>query len=164
MNKMEIRNKINEQKYVLSKEESDRVENIKDDNGNQKCNNVVNCHNSTRCHNSTGCHNSTWCHNSTECHNSTWCDNSTWCHNSAYLMYCNELILEKHCLFNKQVSKERYKKQTNKIREELGLYKHPLKLTDEDKEWLKNNISEYDEEVLSKVIDSSILPNNHKEQ
>ena len=45
-----------------------------------------------------------------------------------------------------------------------GSYEHPSKLTDEAKKWLKNNISEYDEEVLIKVIDNSVLPDKHMEQ
>ena len=137
---------INGQKYVLAKEESVRVENNKDDNGNQECTNVVDCNNST------------WCHNSTDCNDSTRCNNSVYC------LYCDELVLEKYCLFNKQVSKERYGEQKSKIFSHLGLYKHPSKLTDEAKKWLKNNISEYDEEVLIKVIDNSVLPDKHMEQ
>ena len=159
---------INGSKYVLEKES--KVKTDKDTNDNQHCNNVVSCDNSTNCNNSTGCNNSTWCYNSTGCNNSTGCDNSTgcnnstWCDNSAYLTYCNELVLEKHCLFNKQISKERYEEQKSKIQSELGYYKHPLKLTTEDKEWLKNNISEYDEKVLADVIKNSILPDKPKEE
>ena len=135
---------INGSKYVLEKES--KVKTDKDTNGNQHCNNVVSCDNSTNCNNSTGC------------------NNSTWCDNSAYLTYCNELVLEKHCLFNKQISKERYEEQKSKIQSKLGSYKHPLKLTAKDKEWLKNNISEYDEKILAEIISNSVLPDKPKEE
>jgi hypothetical protein len=66
-------------------------------------------------------------------------------------------------LFNKQLAKESWEEQTLKIRSKLGFYKHPLKLSEEDKNWLKENIIEYDEKVLKKIISNSILPDKPKE-
>ena len=42
------------------------------------------------------------------------------------------------------------------------LVKKKDELTEEDKEWLKNNIEQYDERILKKVIYDSTLPVNSK--
>lgn len=135
---MEKEININGQKYVL-KEETDKHE-----NENKQCNNCVNCYNST------------------SCHNSTFCYNSTYCYNCAYCLYCDRLVLEKYHVFNKPVTKEKYKEIVEKISNKMGIYKHPKKLSEEDISWLKNNIKEFDEEVLNKVIQNSILSDKPK--
>ena len=143
---------------------------VKDENGNvdcgglQHCSNCVKCNNSTRCNNSTGCSNSTQCDNSTgcdnstQCNNSTWCDNSTWCNNSAFLLYCNGLVLEKYCVFNKQVTKKQFEEIKDKIRAGLPCYLHPRNLTKENIAWLKKNVKQFSQAVLNEVIANSVLP------
>jgi len=78
-------------------------------------------------------------------------------------MYCNDLVLEKFMIFNKQLTKEEYIRIKDKIQEQLGVFKHPKQLTEQDKYWLKDNIEQYDEEVLYKIIDNSVLPDKPKE-
>ena len=170
MEKNEI--EIDGEKYKLVKIEDNKKETDKDKNGV----NAVDCHNSTRCDNSTDCHNSaycdnsaycynsvychnsTGCHNSTRCYNSAYCDNSAYCYNSAFLFFCHDLVLEKYRIFNKQVSKDRYREVKVKISLYLPFNFHPEKITEEQKQWLKQNIAEYDEEVMQKIIDDGILP------
>jgi len=65
-------------------------------------------------------------------------------------------------IFNKCVSKERYNELKFKIQNQLGYYKRPEQLTDEDKTWLKENIKEFDSKVLDKIIEESITPNKPK--
>lgn len=70
----------------------------KDEDGNVDCEGCKNC---------KGC---------IKCHNSTWCDNSTGCDNSTYCLYCNGLVLEKFCVFNKPVkTKDAYEKILEKV-------------------------------------------------
>ena len=132
-------------------------------NNSTWCNNSTSCDNSTRCNNSTSCDNSTRCDNSTGCDNSTSCDNSTGCNNSAYLIYCCDLVLEKFMIFNKQLKdKNEFEEIRNKITLQLGYYKHPKQLSKEDKQWLQDNIKQYDGTVLNKIIEDSILPDKPK--
>jgi len=67
-------------------------------------------------------------------------------------------------VFNKSVeTKEAYLKILNKVREQLGYYKHPKNLTKEDIAWLKKNVKQFDKKVLDKIISDSILPDKSKE-
>ena len=135
---MEKELNINGKIYVLKEQKEDKASK-QDENGNIDC------------------------HNNTYCHNSTSCDNSTSCHNSTFCVYCNNLILEKFMIFNKQIdSKEEFNKIKYKIKKKLGQFKHPKQLTNEDKKWLKENIEQYDEQVLNEIIEKSILPDKHK--
>ena len=143
---------------------------MKDKKGNVDCNGLVNCRNSAWCDNSTGCNNSTGCDNSTGCNNSTWCDNSAWCNNStrcnnsAYCIYCNQLTLEKFCIFNKSVkTKDAFNKIKDKIQSQLGYWKRPEQLTDADKKWLKENVKQFNEKILNEIIKNSITPEKPKE-
>ena len=64
-------------------------------------------------------------------------------------------------VFNKSVkTKETFNQIRDKITSKLGYYKHPKELTKEDINWLKENIEQFDQEVLDKVIENSILPDN----
>ena len=119
---------------------------MKDENGNIDCNGLQNC---------KGCIN---------CDNSTWCNNSTRCNNSAYLLYCDDLVLEKYCVFNKKVSEKRFKEIKELLENTLPYYLHPKNLTKENKAWIKKYIKEYNESVLNKVIENSILPDNPKKK
>ena len=140
---------LNGKTYVLKEEISSSN---KDENGNINCNGCVNTHNSTGCNNST------------ECDNSTWCDNSTRCDNSTYLIYCSNLVLEKFMVFNNQLkNKNEFKNVKNKIVSQLGYYKHPKNLTKGDIKWLRDNIGQFDEEVLKNIIEDSILPDKPRE-
>jgi hypothetical protein len=66
-------------------------------------------------------------------------------------------------VFNKQIdSKKEYIKIRDKIQSQLGYYKHPKQLTEQDKTWLKDNIKQYDEKVLNEIIENSILPDKPK--
>ena len=67
-------------------------------------------------------------------------------------------MLEKYCIFNKQLNKERYNKLKEKIKSQLGLWKRPEQLTDEDKNWLKENIKEFNSNILDKIISNSQTP------
>jgi len=128
---------------------------MKDKNGNIDCENVVNCRNCTRCNNSTGCN------NSTRCYNSTGCDNSTWCNNSAYCLFCDGLVLEKYCVFNKQVTKKEFDAVRQRVFDKLG-WTHPKQLTPQDISWLKKNVKQFNKKVLDAVIANSILPDKPK--
>jgi hypothetical protein len=66
-------------------------------------------------------------------------------------------------IFNKPVkTKEAYLKILNKVREKLGYYKHPKNLTQQDRNWLKKNIKQYNEKVLNKIIKNSVLSDKPK--
>jgi hypothetical protein len=63
-------------------------------------------------------------------------------------------------IFNKYVkTKEAFIDIQKKITRQLGHYKHPKELTESDIKWLKENIEQFDKEVLDKVIKNSELPN-----
>ena len=67
-------------------------------------------------------------------------------------------------VFNKSVkTKEEFEKIRDKIGGQLGYYKHPKQLTKQDISWLKKNVKQFDQKVLDKVIENSILPDNPKE-
>jgi hypothetical protein len=62
-------------------------------------------------------------------------------------------------IFNKFVkTKEAFNEMKDKITWQLGYYKHPKELTESDIKWLKENIKQFDKEVLDKVIENSVLP------
>ena len=141
----------------------------KDNDGNmdckgcEDCKNCVECDNSTWCYNSMGCYNSARCNNSTGCDNSTWCDNSMGCDNCAYCFYCADLVLEKFMVFNKCVGdRESFLEIFNKIYDGLG-FKHPKRLTKSDIAWLKKNIEQFDQKVLDRIIEESMLPDKPRE-
>jgi hypothetical protein len=125
---------------------------MKDENNNQDCNGVQNCRGCI------GCDNSTWCNNSTRC------DNSTACDNSAYCIYCCDLVLKKFMIFNKSLKTKRaWKKVKDKIVSQFGYYKHPKDLTQQDINWLKENIKQFNQKVLDKIIQDSIKSDKPKE-
>ena len=67
-------------------------------------------------------------------------------------------------VFNKPLgSLEAFKKVKAKIQRQMGYYKHPKKLTASDITWLKENIEQFDQEVLDKIIEKSELPDKPKE-
>ena len=67
-------------------------------------------------------------------------------------------------VFNKQVKdKKEFLKILNKCQEHLGCYKHPKQLTNQDINWLKKNVEQFDQKVLDKVIDGSMLLEKPKE-
>lgn len=118
---------------------------MKDEFNNVDCKGLQNCR---------GCIN---------CHNSTFCNNSTSCHNSTYCIYCNDLVLEKFQIFNKQIkNKVEYLKIRNKIQFHLGFCKHPKDLTKKDINWLKKNIKQFDLKVLNEIIKKSIKSDKPK--
>jgi len=56
-------------------------------------------------------------------------------------------------IFNKPVkTKEEYDKIKNEIHARLGYSTQPNELTEEDIEWLKENVKQFDKEVLGKII------------
>jgi len=62
-------------------------------------------------------------------------------------------------VFNKSLkNKEEFIKIRDKIQSQLGNYKHPKNLTQEDINWLKENIEQFNQKVLDKIIEDSILP------
>jgi len=65
-------------------------------------------------------------------------------------------------IFNKPVKIEAYQKILDKVRNQLGYYKHPKNLTKEDIAWLKKNVKQFNQKVLDKVIVNSILPDKPK--
>ena len=86
------------------------------------------------------------------------------CDNSAYLIYCNNLTLEKFKVFNKSIkTKKAFLKIKDKITSQFGYYKHPKQLTKQDITWLKKNIKQFDQKVLNRIIEDSILPEKPKE-
>ena len=73
------------------------------------------------------------------------------------------MTLDKFMIFNKSVkTKEAFIKIRDKITSQLGYYKHPKELTESDIKWLKENIEQFDKEVLDKVIENSELPDKPK--
>jgi len=67
-------------------------------------------------------------------------------------------------VFNKPVkTKEAWLKIENKIRNQLGYYKHPMDLTDTDITWLKKNIKQFDAKVLKEIQADSIKPDKPKQ-
>jgi len=73
------------------------------------------------------------------------------------------LTLEKFMIFNKSVkTKEAFQNIRDKIISQLGYYKHPKDLTQEDIIWLKENIELFDESVLKKIIEKSVKPDKPK--
>jgi hypothetical protein len=79
-------------------------------------------------------------------------------------MFCCDLVLEKFRIFNKKVTEKEYDRIKNKIHQHLGLWKHPKQLTVKDMGWLRKNIKQYDQKVMDKIIQDSILPEKPKEQ
>jgi len=72
-------------------------------------------------------------------------------------------MLEKFMVFNKSVkTREAYMKIKNKIQEQLGYYKHPKDLTEQDISWLKKNVKQFDQKVLDKIIEKSIKSDKPK--
>jgi len=128
------------------------------------CNNSLLCDDTSNCNLSINCHNSSWCqlcincYNSTSCHNSRECNSSTGCKTCVECIYCSNLILEKFMVFNKQVTEKEFIVIKDKINENLGWSKHPIKLSLKDINWLKDNIKQFDQKVLDKIIKDSILP------
>jgi hypothetical protein len=61
-------------------------------------------------------------------------------------------------VFNKQVSKEQYEKIREKIQSNLPYYLHPKNLTKENIAWLKKNVRQFDQTVLDRIIEHSVLP------
>lgn len=67
-------------------------------------------------------------------------------------------------VFNKSVkTKEAYLKILEKVRNQLSYYKHPKNLTKDDIKWLKENVKQFNQKVLDKIIENSILPDKPKE-
>jgi hypothetical protein len=66
-------------------------------------------------------------------------------------------------IFNKPVkTKEEFMKIRDKIVSQLGYYKHPKQLTEQDINWLKKNIKQFDSKFLEKIIEDSVLPDKAK--
>jgi len=66
-------------------------------------------------------------------------------------------------IFNKPLkTKEVWMKVKEKIQSQLGYWKHPKDLTSEDIKWLKNNIKQFDQKVLDKIIQNSIKSDKPK--
>jgi hypothetical protein len=61
-------------------------------------------------------------------------------------------------VFNKQVTKEQYEEIRDKIRNGLPYYLHPKNLSKENIAWLKKNVKQFDQKVLDRIIERSILP------
>ena len=119
---------------------------MKDKNNNQDCSGLQNCR---------GC---------IMCNNSTRCDNSTGCNNCAYCIYCSDLTLEKFAVFNKSLKdKKSFMEVRDKIVEQLRFYKHPKNLSEQDIDWLKKNVKQFDQKVLDNIMADSILPDKPKE-
>ena len=75
------------------------------------------------------------------------------------------MTLEKFMVFNQSVkTKDEFLKIKDKITSQLGYYKHPQDLSDQDKKWLKENIEQFDEVILNKIINDSRKSDKPKEQ
>ena len=74
------------------------------------------------------------------------------------------MTLEKFKIFNKSVkTKKAFLEIRGKITFQLGYFKHPKDLTEEDIIWLKKNIKQFDMKVLKKIQEDSIKPDNPRE-
>jgi hypothetical protein len=70
--------------------------------------------------------------------------------------------LEKYRIFNKKVSKEVFEEVKNKVGKGLPYYLHPKSLTKENIAWLKKNVKQFDQKVLNRILERSVLPDNPK--
>ena len=67
-------------------------------------------------------------------------------------------------IFNKPLkTKEAYTEIKEKIQNQLECYKHPKDLTEEDIRRLKENIKQFDKNVLDKIIKDSIKSDKPKQ-
>jgi hypothetical protein len=66
-------------------------------------------------------------------------------------------------IFNKSLkTKETWSKVKNKIVSQLGYYKHPKDLSQQDIDWLKKNIKQFNQKVLDNIIQDSIKSDKPK--
>ena len=65
-------------------------------------------------------------------------------------------------IFNKQVTKYEFNRIKEKIQNNLGYWTRPEQLTKDQIKWLKDNIKQFNKEVLDKIIENSKTPDNPK--